>query len=395
MSSEDEQTESQEIVCRIIIEDIIKRRLNGFVEITTPGEAIIKYALIEISGIASCEFPLEKNVFKFPRFYRKGVLVNGEDVFYYTRHTLCGGSLAHKHKGVEGYEFSCGWPIRLPATWKGEFGSIKYWGKITVIESSNVFVHNQEILVWSRRDLSLEPHLKFESLIKVRRTFHFMKSLGYIDIDVWVPFSGVAIKQSIPVLCSIDNRSNVLFGSIIFVLTRIDIYRASKPFPVTKTVRTDICRIPKMVNITRGKTDYYCVLETDEHTLPTNQFLGCNCSQIIYELWVSLQGAFPRYGPLGYPNIDTLGIPIIIGIEPICKYSISKITSNVMQTLLEPQNDMELAETLTVDEKVEKLLYTPEEMDEKTMDNLSRQLDYGNHVTELDSEGATSNTAEK
>ncbi|XP_044766333.1 uncharacterized protein LOC123322431 isoform X2 [Coccinella septempunctata] len=238
----DEVLPNQEIVCRLIIGDIENRHLKGFVEITTPGEAIIRYALIEISGIATCEFPLEKSLFLFPRYYRKGLQMNGEEVFYYTRHTLCGGNLAHKHKGIEGYEFSCGWPTRIPATWNGEYGSIRYWCKVTVIESSSVFIHNQEIIVSNKRDLALEQHLKFESLVKVHRSINFLKHFGYVDVDVWTPFSGVAIKQSIPVLCTIDNHSNMLFGSIIFVLTRLDIFRALRPFSRTKVVRTDICR---------------------------------------------------------------------------------------------------------------------------------------------------------
>lgn len=67
--------------------------------------------------------------------------------------------------------------------------------------------------------------MKFESQIKVHRPINFIKYFGYVDIDVWTPFSGVAINQSIPVLCTVDNHSNMLFGGIIFVLTRVDIYR--------------------------------------------------------------------------------------------------------------------------------------------------------------------------
>lgn len=43
-----ETFENQEIICKIFIGDIENRHLKGYVEITTPGEAIIKYALIEV-----------------------------------------------------------------------------------------------------------------------------------------------------------------------------------------------------------------------------------------------------------------------------------------------------------------------------------------------------------
>lgn len=134
-----------------------------------------------------------------------------------------------------------------------------------------------------------------------------------------------------------------------------------------------------MVNITRGRTDYYCVLKTDEHTLPTNQFYNCTCCQIIYELWVSVQGAFHRYGPCGYPSIDTSGIPIIIGTEPIFKYNVSKITANIMNILLTPKNDIQITDNVPIDEEVEQLLnIAEEELDLKTIENLNRQLKYKN-----------------
>lgn len=131
-----------------------------------------------------------------------------------------------------------------------------------------------------------------------------------------------------------------------------------------------------MVNITRGRTDYYCILETDEHTLPTNQFPSCTCCQIVYELWVSVQGAFPRYGPCGYPSIDTPGIPIILGTEPILDYNISKITASIMNILLTLKNNMKITDKVPLDEEVEQfMIIVEEELDEQTIENLNRQIE--------------------
>lgn len=128
-----------------------------------------------------------------------------------------------------------------------------------------------------------------------------------------------------------------------------------------------------MVNIHKGKYDYYSVLRTDEDTLPTNQFYKCTCCQIVYEVWVSVQGAFRRYRSFGYPNIDTPGIPVIIGTKPIRNYNTSAITSEIFKKMNETNIPVLVDE---LPEDVRQIIHTTdEELSREAVQNLERQLE--------------------
>lgn len=128
------------------------------------------------------------------------------------------------------------------------------------------------------------------------------------------------------------------------------------------------------MNIFKGKYDFYATLTISSDTAPTNQFFSCSCCQTIYELWVSLQAVYPRYTTLGYPNIDTKAIPIIIGTTPLLEYNINKITANIMKNLFEYSYQLEV-EQVAVDEEVKKIITEgEEEINRQIITNLGRTI---------------------
>lgn len=141
-----------------------------------------------------------------------------------------------------------------------------------------------------------------------------------------------------------------------------------------KTVRTDICRVARVVDVLKGKSDYYCVLETTKDVQPTNQFWKCKCCQLTYEVWVSVQAVLPRYNAYNYPNIDTPGIPIVIGTEPLLEFSKDAVTAEVMNLLLNTHPPIIMEPPLPDDEVEEMLTHVDDELDEATIQNISRQM---------------------
>ncbi|KAJ3663824.1 hypothetical protein Zmor_008046 [Zophobas morio] len=217
-----------DIQCKIKIKRrIVNNQLKGKVTIGSPTPLNIDRAYIEITGIANCSWKLDSMCFKFPRIYPENTPVKGFQQFYYTRHSLCGGDIAHRHKGTESYPFVAYWPSRLPGTWYGDHGSIEYLAKVTLhlAKNADIFNYSQFVAVIPRRHLSTEKHLLFEGRIDVTRSFQTYRAEGYVTVSVWLPISGIAAGQGLPVLCSITNCSRLHFGSILFMLTRTDIYR--------------------------------------------------------------------------------------------------------------------------------------------------------------------------
>lgn len=114
-----------------------------------------------------------------------------------------------------------------------------------------------------------------------------------------------------------------------------------------------------MVDILRGTYEFYCILETDATTTPTNQY-WCSTCQIIYEVWISLQASLPRYKAYGYPNIDTPGISLIIGTKPLYKWDNQEITNEVMNALYSARPPVDM-EPLPPDDEVEEMLNNADE----------------------------------
>ncbi|KAF5305624.1 hypothetical protein FQR65_LT07705 [Abscondita terminalis] len=266
--------------------------------------------------------------------------------------------------------------INFQILFRSTISHSRYISKIIIKEVNEILeVFTEQIIIKPYRNLNLEKHLLSEVLQKVNRTFRFgIINLGNVEIKIWLPLCGVAAGQSIPILCTINNNSRIFFGGIVFVLTQIEVYRSSLPTKTAKTVRTDVCRVARMVHILRGKYEYYAVLETDQHTPPTNQYYRCRSCQLIYEIWVSVQGAIPRYNAYGYPNIDTPGIPIIIGTHPLYNWNINVITKKVMDYINETRSQTEINGSHADDEVEEILKNDDEEYDKETELNIMRQL---------------------
>lgn len=217
----------------------------------------------------------------------------------------------------------------------------RYIGRVTITDiGGNKFVSVQNIIIPPRRDLRIEQHLLHESRVDFGRTFRFAAiNLGTTVVSIWLPITGFTAGQSIPVVCTIVNDSEVHFGSIIFVLTAIEKYRSMKPRKATLKIRNDICRVARVADISKGRFGYYTLLETTANLTPTMQFHKCRCFQLVYEVWVSLQGVIPRYKGYHYPNIDTPGIPVIMGTKPLTMWDNEHLTATVMGSILKKRRE--------------------------------------------------------
>lgn len=367
------------INCEINFQAILvfpNQELKGTVAIGSDKVCVIEYITVEVIGCAECNFTFDKCVMKCLRIYKKGVKFQGTEEYSVAQHTITGGTsmfLVSDERHYFNFQFYI--PEYLPSTWCGKFGTIKYVTSVTVKEE-NAAPHNfkKDLQINTCRNLCLENRLLAEVSRKVNRKFRYgFVNLGDVEVEIWLPLSGVAAGQRFPVYCSINNQSKVFFGGLIFVLTQIQIYKSTTPAKAVKLFRKDVCRVARMVDILEGQQEFFGVLETDNDTYPTNQYYRASCCQVIYEVWLSIQGSVPRYKQFGYPNIDTPGIPIIIGNVPLYKWDINEITTKVRGSMYEPPMCIE-TDALPPDDEVEKILNAEEELDSETLWNIRRQL---------------------
>ncbi|KAK5643583.1 hypothetical protein RI129_007428 [Pyrocoelia pectoralis] len=336
-----------------------KQLIKCTVDVWSEKNCTVESITAEIIGCAECQFTINNSFLKCIRIYKKGVVYRGKEKFFVLQHTIAGGTntflLTSDHQY---FTFKFCIPEYLPSTWYGEYGTIKYIGNV-IVKAEHVAPYHFEKLL---------------KINKVSRKFRYgFVNLGEVEIEIWLPLCGVSAGQKLPVYCNINNQSKVFFGGLIFVLTQIEVYRSTSPVKAVKLFRKDICRIPRMVDILVGNYEFYGVLETNGDTCPTNQYNQCSCCQVIYEAWLSIQGSLPRYKHFGYPNIDTPGIPIIIGNMPLYGWDIDRITNEVRGAIFEPSTSIEL-DALPPDSEVEKILNLDEELDKETVWNIGRQI---------------------
>ncbi|XP_017771158.1 PREDICTED: uncharacterized protein LOC108558682 [Nicrophorus vespilloides] len=347
--------------------------ISGNVKIKVQTALFLTHAYIEITGRAVCCWKQKKHIFSS----RKRSFT-GEEEFFYCRHTLAGndGTEVIMEKRSYYYPFKCKLPGHLPATWHGQYGLIQYVAQV-VIKSDEECIgkHSKEITIIPYRNLRYEPYLLIEAKKTVKRTYHFgFLKMGTVTVTIWLPLCGISAGQNLPLICTIDNKSSVLFGGIVFILTQIQIYRSSKPKYTVKTIRTDICRVARMADILKGVQEYYCVLKTDSDIFPTTQYWRCSTCQLVYEVWAQLQGSLPTNNAYGYPNVDVPGIPIIVGTDPLCNWNINEINDQVMRTLLRVREPI-VMDPPPPDEVVEEILNTvDDEFDVEMMSNLTKQI---------------------
>ncbi|XP_018336527.1 uncharacterized protein LOC108745016 [Agrilus planipennis] len=366
--------------CMIYVEPVRPREtLEGKIELVPSKGMRLAHAYIEYMGEAKCEWFLDKSVYRFPKRYPKGTKMKGSRIFYYSRHNIYNGEEFLPITSKKIFYFTTKFP-HGPATWYGKYGSISYRLKITLKTSGfETFTHEEDILVLPNRDLTLEGYLLNECRRKAKRKYKFGSlQLGAVSVSVWLPLCGFAAGQSIPVLVTIDNYSEIKFGGLILVLTMIEIYRSRTPFPEIKTYRKDICRVVRMVDIVAGSYDYYALLEVDQTIPPTNQYNRCSSCHVIYEIWLTLQAAIPRYSGYGYPHLTLSGIPIIIGTTPLHTFPAKRVTAEVMDRLLSCRAPVVMEPPLT--KEVEELRdFVDTELTGSIISNLTKQVEE-NHI---------------
>ncbi|CAH0546203.1 unnamed protein product [Brassicogethes aeneus] len=364
---------NEEIGVNVNVFDSTKKsRINGSVSIVSTRPLKYKQLILEVNNTSECKFELEKSMYVFPRIYAKGTVMESRQQFFFLRRVVEKVDYyCNDPKNSAVFNFNFGWPNRLPATWTGDHGNIKYLCKTILVCEDITHVHVQEIYFAPNRKLCLEKQLLCESRQDVTRKFTFGKN-GRISVSFWIPISGIAVGQSLPAVCSINNESKLNFSGLVFVLTRIDVYRSDKPINVVKEVRTDVCRVARMVHILKGKFYFYAILKTDENVSPTNQFYKLDAIQVKYEVWVSVQGNFKKNMGYGHPNVDTPGMAVIIGSEPLINYNVDLVTKSVLKNIFYtpplknfPQQHVISEALTTVDEVI----------DEQTNINLLRQLE--------------------
>lgn len=294
-------------------------RCNGFLSghFDVALEKEIHPVKLQLWGISKCCWEKPKT-----SIFKKSKKFIGTKENLYAEHNL---TFYEDLDDKRRYYFRAKLPANIPPTWEGLYGFNKCMIKIIIDYPNQQKTFESEVYVLPYRDLRLEKHLLNESREDVNHSFNFtILNLGWINISIWLPLSGISAGQALPLLCTIKNQSNVIFNAITFIFNMNEIYLCNSPV-AKKTKVYELVIIKRKSDIGHGCYEFYCLIETEKKWFPTSQCPKESCCTITYDLKVRVSSPEAHDKMI----IETDPVPIIIGTVPLLEWSGKRITEEI------------------------------------------------------------------
>ncbi|XP_052282969.1 arrestin domain-containing protein 3-like isoform X2 [Dreissena polymorpha] len=210
--------------------------------------------------------------------------------------------------GRYSYPFQCQLPARLPCSFEGEYGNVRYWVKAT-IEKGRKILHKTKVPfnVLSPLDLNVVP----DSNVHVQESTE--KSLccwcclsGEISVSLSIPKRGFVPGEPIRFQADISNFSSRRMNCCSVELKMTTLFRTDLD---CRSTTQQVCKVKRKQKIGRGEEVTWFCEDLVVPPLPPSCLIGCSIISIKYTLEL-------RVDPVG-PAFDvSLPIEVIIGTIP-------------------------------------------------------------------------------
>ncbi|XP_012261983.2 arrestin domain-containing protein 2-like isoform X1 [Athalia rosae] len=213
-------------------------------------------------------------------------------------------------EGEHIYLFSCPLPMRLPSSFEGRHGRIRYSVKATIKRSwkfddtTTEPFYVVEILDLNKAPLAASPVQEVNS-----KTFWCHSSP--LSMSVEIPVRGFVSGQIIPVKVSVDNESDVQVGGVRATLRQITTFHARSTSRDDENV---IFRNEFPLQNGRGREEIF--LNLNLPALPHSNLQSCKIIDLKYVLSITA-----KVNAWYHRNL-TMPINLIIGNVPLLSYQI-------------------------------------------------------------------------
>lgn len=206
------------------------------------------------------------------------------------------------------YPFQCQLPARIPCSFEGEHGYVRYWVK-AAIEKGREIVHKTKLpfTVISPLELNAVPDSNVPiQETKEKRLCCFCCLSGPINANLCIPKRGYVPGEPIRFAAEISNLSTRRMGRVSVELKMTTVFKTLKE---NRSTTQQICKVTREQKLGRGETITWLCDQLVIPPVPPSCLIGCNIISINYYLELRLE-------PVG-PAFDlSLPIAIIIGTYP-------------------------------------------------------------------------------
>lgn len=249
----------------------------------------------------------------------ENVQVFGTEEYYNFKYNLLGGPEAEMEipAGNHVYPFSSTLPPTLPASFDGEYGSVRY--KVTAtLDRPWKFDENTEgvFYVVTPYDLNMDMKAKEPFNRDVSKTFCCLWcQSGPLQLSVSTPYCGFVPGQTIPVSIDVENGSNVAVDDVTIELTKYLTWKASTPSHHEKVSKVDLVS-EQLGGVVVNSSKHW----NHQLVVPTFPYVNLNnCHIIQQEFKLSVTAKVS-----GVHKDLVIKDPIVMGSVPIAEFSSMK-----------------------------------------------------------------------
>lgn len=214
--------------------------------------------------------------------------------------------------GAHTYPFTCALPPTLPSSFEGEYGYVRYTIKVT-LDRPWKFDQDSKMAftVISPVDLNLmEKAMEPEKLVMEKTFCCWCCASPPLSVIVSIPVKGYLSGQAIPILCEVDNRSNVVVQRVKFFFRKHLAFHTMSP----RLTKKDVQIIGELGLGPFEKSDQRTIRQSlDIPPLPPSNLDNCGVIDLHYDLQVVCEVSGL------HTNLDGV-IPITIGTVPLKNY---------------------------------------------------------------------------
>ncbi|XP_011300860.1 arrestin domain-containing protein 2-like [Fopius arisanus] len=258
------------------------------------------------------------------------------DVIYLTRSDSSDAEIRS-----DGFSFSFNLPEKLPCSFEGRYGRVRYSIKSTLEFTRNSGISSEPLAFTIAPVLDLNQHSLAPLPLSESNTKTFTGHLKPLSMSVFIPVRGFVPGQTIPLKINLKNESNVDVKKLRILFKKVVVYRSADNIRKHKEIVVEIHQ-----PVQRNCEVYDC--EFDVPAIPPSGRV-CDLIDVCYTLKVEACVDINEwYYRMFHKNLK-IRMAIVVGTCPLRNYEDPIDSSDDPQSISKKDKSVQWAETVSKD----------------------------------------------
>ncbi|XP_052795426.1 arrestin domain-containing protein 3-like isoform X2 [Mya arenaria] len=306
---------NQDVQGTLVLEISHGLRISG-IYITVKGRGYVHWTNQQLRGPGKPRFKDTHHHAASEEYFERTLVLCGDN-------NVDGEEKCYLPAGRYSYPFQCQLPGRLPCSFEGEYGYVRYWVKAAIHKGRQIVQKTSvPFSVLSPLDLNGVPDSNKSVQESTEKTMCCLCCFsGPVSASIALPKRGFVPGEPIRFGAEISNFSSRRMASCSVELKMTTLFRADDD---TRSTSQQVCKVKRKQKIGRGEEVTWYNDELVVPPVPPSCLIGCNIISIKYTLEL-------RVDPMG-PAFDlSLPIEVVVGTVPHRIYRLEPQYMNVVR----------------------------------------------------------------